>query len=263
MSSPKRVDEHRPLHDRVALVTGAASGIGKATALALSDAGATLALVDRDEAGLQDPLRETGKSGKAAYPYSFDLAETASLPSLVDQILDDLGRIDILINCAGILRQDDGILTMSLKEWNTIYEVNLKAPFVLMQCVARHMIRRGGGGRIVNVGSASAFRAVLTRAAYSSSKAALSQLSRTAAAELGLHDINVNAVAPGLTRTPIAAPIGGDAELDQAVKSGPRSNLLGRVSEPDDVAQVIVFLCLPASRQITGQTIHVSAGGVV
>jgi NAD(P)-dependent dehydrogenase (short-subunit alcohol dehydrogenase family) len=247
----------------VALVTGAASGIGRATALALAAAGASLALVDRNEAALQDAKREAERLGRPVLPYELDLAVTASLPPLVDRIVAALGRIDILINCAGILRADDRILTTSVGEWDTIYDVNLKAPFVLMQSVARHMIGRGGGGRIVNVGSASAFRAVLTRAAYSSSKAALSQLSRTAAAELGSYDINVNAVAPGLTRTAIAAPVGGAAELDEAVKSGPRANLLGRVSEPEDVAQVIVFLCLPASRQITGQTIHVSAGGVV
>ena len=129
---------------------------------------------------------------------------------------------------------------------------------LLMQEVARHMIERGEGGRIVNVSSSSAFRA-RSHVAYASSKAAIVQLSRSAAAELAPHGINVNAVAPGLTRTGMT----GDRDIDEDARSGHLSNLFGRAAEPPDVAAAIVFLCLPESRQITAQTIHTSAGLVV
>ena len=129
---------------------------------------------------------------------------------------------------------------------------------LLMQEVARHMIERGEGGRIVNVSSSSAFRA-RSHVAYASSKAAIVQLSRSAAAELAPHGINVNAVAPGLTRTGMT----GDRDIDEDARDGHLSNLFGRAAEPPDVAAAIVFLCLPESRQITAQTIHTSAGLVV
>ena len=123
------------------------------------------------------------------------------------------------------------------------------------------MIEQGDGGRIVNVSSGSAFRALPATPAYGSSKAALLSLTRMGAGELGVHSINVNAVAPGITATPMAVRALGD--LDALVSDGPMANLLHRVSTPEDVAAVIVFLCLPASRQVTGQTIHTSAGSIV
>jgi len=121
------------------------------------------------------------------------------------------------------------------------------------------MVERGKG-RIVNVTSSSAFRARFSKFAYGASKAALVQLTRSVAAELGPLGINVNAVAPGLTRTPSIAELG---DPDERMRSGPLANLFERLSEPEDVADVIVFLCSPASRQITAQTVHVSAGAVV
>ena len=123
--------------------------------------------------------------------------------------------------------------------------------------------RAGGrGGRIINLSSSSAFRARYSSVAYSTAKAALAHLTHSAAAELGPHDINVNTVVPGATRTGMTRGLGEDG-LQQAVMSGPLANLLQRPSEPEDVAHMIVFLCLPQSRQITGQTLHVSAGAVI
>jgi NAD(P)-dependent dehydrogenase (short-subunit alcohol dehydrogenase family) len=125
------------------------------------------------------------------------------------------------------------------------------------------MIASGRGGSIVNVSSSSAFRAVSSGGPYGISKAGLGALTRGAAWELGPYGINVNAVAPGLTRSAITGHAFDEEGLQQAVQSGPLANLLGRVSEPEDVANVIAFLCLPASRQITGQVIHTSAGAVI
>jgi NAD(P)-dependent dehydrogenase (short-subunit alcohol dehydrogenase family) len=132
-----------------------------------------------------------------------------------------------------------------------------------MKHVALHMINRGGGGRIVNISSSSAFRARQSLLAYASSKAGVVQLTRSAAAELGRYDINVNAIAPGITATGMTRVIGDADALQRVASAGPLENLFHRVSMPEDVAAAIVFLCLPASRQITGQTIHTSAGAVI
>jgi NAD(P)-dependent dehydrogenase (short-subunit alcohol dehydrogenase family) len=132
-----------------------------------------------------------------------------------------------------------------------------------MKHVARHMIDRGGGGRIVNLSSSSAFRARNSPMAYATSKAALVQLTRSAAAELGRYDINVNAIAPGITATGMTKGFGDAAALERVASAGPLENLFHRVSQPEDVAAAVLFLCIPASRQITGQTIHTSAGAVV
>ncbi|MBW8827030.1 MAG: SDR family oxidoreductase [Acidobacteria bacterium] len=245
----------------VSIVTGAASGIGRATALALAAEGAAVALVDRDGAALDTVAAVIGAQ---AHAITCDLADLAAVPGIVAQALERFGRVDHLVNCAGITGTAGTVLAVDLDSWDEVYAVNLKAPLLLMQHVANHMVARGGGGRIVNVSSSSAFRARLSQIAYGSSKAALVQLTRSAAAELGPHDINVNAVAPGLTKSAITARLGDDDALTALVTGdGTLANLLGRVSEPEDVAAVIVFLCAPASRQITGQTIHTSAGAVV
>jgi NAD(P)-dependent dehydrogenase (short-subunit alcohol dehydrogenase family) len=144
--------------------------------------------------------------------------------------------------------------------WNFMLAINLVAPAMLIRVAARNMVERGVSGRIVNVSSSSGFRA-LAPPCYASSKAGIAGLTRSTACELGRHDINVNCVAPGLTAT--AMTEGREFAIDDAVKSGPLANLVGRASTPEDVASAILYLCRPESRQITGQVIHTSAGLVV
>jgi len=155
------------------------------------------------------------------------------------------------------------LLEIDDENWNFVHTVNLKAPMLLMKHVARHMIDRGGSGRIINISSSSAFRARNSPMAYATSKAAIVQLTRCAAAELGRYDINVNAIAPGITATAMTRALGNAEALNGLAASGPLENLFHRVSQPEDVAAAILFLSLPGSRQITGQTIHTSAGAVV
>ena len=250
------------LRDQVAIVTGGASGIGESTVLALAGAGAAVAVLDRDAEGAQRVAGEVEQLGVSALAVPIDLADTASIPDAVAQVLAAFGRIDILINAAAITGDRGTILDMSEKNWDQVFTVNLKAPMLLMQHVALHMVERGGGGRIVNISSSSAFRAQGSPLAYGSSKAALVQLTRSAAAQLAAHDINVNAVAPGLTATPMTRFM-GDAALQRATEEGPLANLFHRVSQPRDVAETVLFLCLPGSRQITAQTLHTSAGSIV
>ena len=246
------------LAGKVALVTGGASGIGAATVAELAARGASIAVLDLDEGGA---TRVADSLEVPSLALGVDLSNTALIPGAVQQVLDAFGQIDILINCAGTGGEPGTILDLSEKAWDFVHTVNLKAPFLLIQEVARHMVERGEGGRIVNVSSSSAFRARQSPLHYSSAKAALVQVTRVAAAELGPHNINVNAVAPGITRTGMTQAMG--IGLEEAARSGALGNLFQRVSEPPDVAAAIVFLCLPESRQITAQTIHTSAGAVV
>jgi len=251
------------LSGKVAIVTGAASGIGRATVTALLGAGAIVAALDRDEGGVGEVVEEATKTGGTVFPVVADLADIGRIPDLVARVLQRCARIDILVNSAGVAGRSQTLLELDLHDWDLVHTVNLKAPLLLMKHVARHMIERGGGGRIVNISSSSAFRARNSPIAYATSKAALVQLTRCAAAELGRHDINVNAVAPGITKTGMTRAFGGDEALQRLASSGPLENLFHRVSQPGDVAAAILFLCLPASRQITGQTVHTSAGAVV
>ena len=250
-----------PLAGKVALITGGASGMGRATVLALTEAGASAAVLDRNEPGLASVTETARKAGGRALPLALDLSDLSALEPAVARVLAEFGRIDILINCAGIYSPVP-LLEMDEATWDRIHMVDLKAPMFLMQHVARHMIARGGGGRIVNVGSSAAHRARHAPPAYASAKAALGQLTRSAAAELGPHDINVNIVVPGVTISGLTESVGQEF-LQNAVSSGGMENLFHRVSEPEDVAAAILFLCLPGSRQITGQAIHTSAGNVV
>jgi NAD(P)-dependent dehydrogenase (short-subunit alcohol dehydrogenase family) len=253
----------QPLQGQVAVVTGGASGIGRATAIDLAAKGASVAILDREPAGAKAAVAEIEDSGGAATFFEVDFSDTSGIPGVVAEVLEWGGRIDILVNSAGA-SGPASLLEMTDAAWDFMLTVNLKAPVMLMKEAARHMIARGGGGRIVNLSSSAAFRAAGPNAPhYAASRAALSAVTRTAAGELGLHDINVNAVAPGLTKTPMTQGIGDDEAFERAASEGPLANLLGRPSEASDVAAVIAFLCLPESRQITAQTIHTSAGLVV
>jgi NAD(P)-dependent dehydrogenase (short-subunit alcohol dehydrogenase family) len=251
------------LAGKVALVTGGASGIGRATVLALLGAGATVAILDRDEPGVKEIVEEGRKSGGKTHPVLFDLTRTKEIGDVVAAVVRDLGRIDILINCAGVAGRTRTLLEMDEESWDFIHTVNIKAPMLLLKHVARHMVERGGGGRVVNLSSSSAFRARQSPMAYATSKAAIVQLTRCAAAELAQHNINVNAVAPGFTITGMTRALGGEETFQRAVSSGPLENLFHRPSQPEDVAAAILFLCLPASRQVNAQTIHTSAGAVI
>jgi NAD(P)-dependent dehydrogenase (short-subunit alcohol dehydrogenase family) len=251
------------LSGKVAIVTGGASGIGRATVFGLLQQGAAVAVLDRDEAGAKSAADDGRKAGGNAIVYTVDLVDTKLIPGLVERVIAQFSRIDILVNAAGVAGRFQSLVEQEESDWDFIHTVNLKAPMLMMKYVARHMIERGAGGRIVNISSSSAFRARQSPIAYASSKAGIVQLTRSAAGELGKHDINVNAIAPGITATGMTRVLGDEQALQRVASAGPLENLFRRVSMPEDVAAAIVFLCLPASRQITGQTIHTSAGAVV
>jgi NAD(P)-dependent dehydrogenase (short-subunit alcohol dehydrogenase family) len=252
------------MKQEVALVTGGANGIGKATVRAFLQSDTSVALVDIDGEALDEAAAEMDGLGPRVLPIRADLSELDQIEGIVEQVVGALGRVDFLVNSAAILGGTADLLDLQRAEWERIFRVNLTAPMLLIQAFARHAIARGGGGRIVNVTSASAFRAQHAKPAYGSAKGGLTTLTRIVAAQLGVHDINVNAVAPGITNTPAASykrDVGVEA-MRAKVSEGPQANFFKRVSEPEDVAAAIIFLCSSGSRQITGQTIHVSAGAV-
>jgi NAD(P)-dependent dehydrogenase (short-subunit alcohol dehydrogenase family) len=257
----------RELAGKTAIVTGGSSGIGRATALLLGRYGATVAILGRDQRAARAVVEELESIGAAeAFFVPVDLADPLAIAPAVQLVLERCGQVDILVNNAATRGVDapEGLtelLEIDLGDWDYVHAVNLRAPLLLIQEVGRQLIERGTGGRIVNVTSSAAFQAKRCSPHYASSKAALTSLTRTAAAALGPYGINVNAVAPGLTRTPYRqARIGADADFTRIVSEGPMENLLHAVAEPEDVAATIVFLCLPASRQITAQTLHTSGG---
>jgi NAD(P)-dependent dehydrogenase (short-subunit alcohol dehydrogenase family) len=258
-----QVGSCQQLVGQVAIVTGGASGIGRATVRALAREGATIAVVDRDGDGAAEVAEEAGQAGVDARPFAVDLAEAPAVLSLVESVLLQFGRIDLLVNSAGTSGGRHSSLDFTEDTFNEVFAVNVRAAFLLVREVGNHMVRRGGGGRIVSLSSSAAFRAQLSPAVYAASKAAICGLTRAAAADLGPYEINVNAVAPGMTKTPMTAGIGDDEAYNAIVSSGPLENLLHRPSEAEDVAAVILFLCLPASRQLTGQILHTSAGLVI
>lgn len=256
------MSDHAPFAGKVALITGGASGMGRSTAEMLAAEGAKVALLDRDETGLKDAVAAIGADRALALPA--DLTQSDTLDVAVARALEQFGRIDILLNVAGYRDQKDALDVVDSEVWARTFAINCTGPARLIQKVGEAMIAQGGGGKIVNVSSSSGFRAMGNPpAAYSCAKAAIAQLTRVAAASLGPHDINVNTVVPGPTLTAMAERAGMSEKLAEIVKSGPMQNLLGRVSMPEDVAALIRFLCLPDSRQMTGQTLHVSAGNIV
>ncbi|MDX2224021.1 MAG: SDR family oxidoreductase [Rhodospirillaceae bacterium] len=257
------------LAGKIALITGAGDGIGRACALQLAAHGAVIAAADRDPTAAEATAAlvralPPAEDKRAARAFGVDLAAAGAIADLVDQVVDALGGVDILVNASSeagrtrdVLEDDDDA------DWARMQLVNLTIPRRLIRAAGRRMVAQGRGGRIVSISSSSASRAVGTRLAYGVAKAGLEALTRIAAAQLAKHDINVNAVAPGVTATPLQKGLRDEAGMQAAVSAGPLENFFHRVSTPDDVAAAVAFLVLPGSRQVTGQVIHTSAGVVV
>lgn len=244
---------------KTALITGAASGMGRATAEMLAADGAEVALLDRDAKGLKSVATSIGLD--RAEKLVADLSNIDEIDTAVQRALERFGKVDFLLNIAGYRHPVDTTDEVDANVWEKTYAINVIGPARLMQKCAEAMIKKGEGGRIVNVSSSSAFRATgVIPYGYACSKAAVNQMTRAAAGAYGRYNINVNTVVPGATLTALAERQGVADKLEEMCKEGPMANLLGRVSLPEDVAGLIRFLCLPESRQITGQTLHVSAG---
>lgn len=244
---------------RIALVTGGASGIGRAIAEGFAESGATVVILDRNaEAAAEVIDAQTARDRTVVFEKT-DLRDATAIPAVVDRVLKKLGRIDFLVNAAGVIEYVE-LMDVTPEGWDMVMDINVKAAVFLTQAVAKHMIGRGDGGRIVNIASGYAVMPG-PPVAYSCSKAALAHLSRVSARTLGPHDINVNTVAPGITRTPMVVNRVASA-FNQTEGGVTSNNMLGRVSEPEDVAGMVLFLCAPESRQITAQLVYTGGGAL-
>lgn len=248
----------------VALVTGGASGIGFAFVRQLLEAGGKVAIVDINKTALSSAKNALAEYPDAVELIELDLTDHAAVKPMVAGVIQRFGRIDILVNSAAAMGGTYDIFEVDASAMARAAHLNVATPLLLIQEFARHVQSRAGGGKIVNVSSGSAFRAQKTRLAYGASKAGLNALTRIAAAQLGALDINVNAVAPGVTDTPSGTVSQSDpAVLKEKLSVGPHANFMQRVSSPEEIAATMLFLCTPGARQITGQVIHVSAGNIV
>ena len=245
------------LTGKVALVTGAARGLGHAISVALADAGADVALGLRD-VGTGNELADSIRGmGRKALPLQMNVMNLAEAYAAIDQAIDEFGRIDILVNNVGG-GTEGPVEDFPESEFDQTINLNVKATFFIAQRVARHMIQRGEGGRIVNMGSQAGFVALPGEAIYCLSKAAVTHMTRCMAVEWGKHNITVNCVAPTFIATPGTEPALSNAEF--RADTIERIAALHRIGRPVEVAGAVVFLASPAASLITGHTMLIDGG---
>jgi 3-oxoacyl-[acyl-carrier protein] reductase len=243
--------------NQIAVVTGAGRGIGHAIAVRLAKEGARVASVSRTETNARKTADEINVSRPdAAKAYAVDVADQAAVQKAAAQILEDFGRVDILVNNAGVTR--DGLsMRMSIDDWDTVLNTNLKGAFTFTQALMRPMIKQRSG-RIINISSIAGLTGNAGQANYSASKAGLIGLTKTLARELASRGITVNAVAPGLIETDMTTVL--SEEIRQSIL---QKVPLGKLGEPEDIAGAVAYLASPEAKYITGQVLTVDGGMVM
>jgi len=240
------------LNGRVAIVTGAGSPFGRAVTLALSQAGASIAAVSRDDETTESTIEEITRSGGRAIALRADVTSETEVQTVVSETMAAFNRIDILVNGEDV---DFGkpLIETSLDEWRRVFDINVTSVFLCCRAVAPIMIGQGKG-KIINISSTLALRAVINGTAYCASKGAISQLTQALALELGPNQISINAVAPGWFAD---GPVDPLEDLKQPfVRMIPQ----GRRGQPEEIAGLIVYLASEAGNYTTGQTILVDGG---
>jgi len=242
------------LDNKVALVTGSAGGIGQAIAIALAQAGATVAAHGRSQPD-ETVAAIAGAAGKAT-GFAADLSDTAAPDALFKEVLANFGRVDILINNAGTILREDAI-NVPLADWLKVIQINETAVFQLSQLAGRDMIGRGAPGKIVNIASLLSFQGGIRVPAYAAAKGAVAQITKALANEWAAKGIQVNAIAPGYIATTNTAPLRADPVRSRQILERIPT---GRWGEPTDIAGTAVFLASPAANYITGHVLVVDGG---
>jgi len=246
------------MKNKIAIITGASSGIGRATALKFAAENAKVALVARSAGKLQELANTIQADGGQAVAIPADLMQAAEAERVVQETVAAWGGIDVLVNAAGILVGGD-IESTPLADWEAMMNINARAPFLLMQAAMPHLIERRGN--VVNVSSVTGVRAFPGVLAYCSSKAALDQLSHCAALEVAAKGVRINAVNPGVVRTMLHRAGGMDEEKYAAfVEHSKSTHPLGRVGRPEEIADLIFFLASPQANWITGVSYSIDGG---
>ena len=245
------------LKDRVAIVTGAARGIGKAIATTFLREGAKVVIIDSDKERLEVLKKEMGKENKGAIITSCDITKSSEVNGMVDRVYNASGRIDILVNNAGIIRRGT-IETVTEEDWDRVIEVNLKGTFNCCKAVAGIM-KQQGYGKIINVSSIAGKMGDITSApGYGPSKAGVDALTKTLARQLAPYGINVNAVSPHAIETEMSAQW-SEERRKEIIASIP----LGRLGKPEDVAEAVLFLASDDASFITGEILDVNGGALM
>ncbi len=245
------------LKERVAIVTGASRGLGRAIALGLGSAGAKVVVnYAGSTAKAEDVVAEITAAGGQAIAVQADVSLQSDVARLVEHTVQTFGRVDILVNNAGITR-DNLILRMKEDDWDTVLNTNLKAMFLTTKAVSKLMLKQRGG-KIINLTSVVGLTGNAGQANYAAAKAGVIGFTKSMAKELGSRSITVNAVAPGFMQTDMTVSLG------EEVRSAMLASIpLGRPGLPQDVAEVVVFLASDGANYITGQTINVDGGMVM
>lgn len=253
------------LDNQIAIVTGAGQGIGKASAVAMASAGADVVAVDIDGAKAAAAAEEIKGLGRRSLAIKADLGDLTEIDRMVSETVAAFGRIDTLVNNAGVTRKA-GIMELTEADWDRIHRVNAKGVFFAMQRVAREMIPRRSG-RIINMASvAGKGYKDTSNAVYAGSKGAVIAMTRVAAHQLAPHNINVNAVCPGLVMTALVADLmrtqahKDGISIEEMERRAVASIPIKRGNSPEDIAAMVVFLASPGARNITGQSYNVDGG---
>ena len=257
------------LNDKVALVTGAARGMGRAIAIRLANEGARVVATDINGRMVEQTTIDIRELGHDAIAVEADIGDVEDIDRVVVEALNAFGRIDILVNNAGVTRHAD-IMDLTVEDWDRIHRVNARGAFFCLQRAAREMIDSGRGGRIINIASiAGKGYSGTSNAAYAASKGAVLAMTQIAAHQLGGYDINVNAICPGRTLTEMSRTTAVQRSQDLGISldelEEQRNAIIpiGRANEPEDIAEMAAFLAGPGSRNITGQAFNVDGGLVM
>ncbi len=242
----------------VAVVTGGARGIGRATAWSLADAGARVVIADLDVAASGEVVAEVAERRGEIWAHRADIAREDSVDALFDEVVRREGRIDVLVNNAGIAIRRPAV-DLALADWEKVVAVNMTGVFLCARAAARHMIAGGRGGAVVNVASIMGLSGggLYPNISYQTSKGAVVNMTRALAIEWAPHGIRVNAVAPTYVRTQLTAPLFEDPAMAARIEA---MTPLKRLAEPADVAAAICFLASPAAAMITGHVLPIDGG---
>ncbi len=245
------------LTGKVAIVSGASRGIGEAIARSFAAAGARLVLGSRQQAAVQQVADALAVSGAEVLAVGAHVGDTEQCHRLVAQAVERFGQVDVLVNCAGTNPFFGPLVSVDPGAYQKTFDVNLRGAVELSRAFAQHVIARDGAGSIVSVSSVAGLRAAPLQGVYGMTKAALISLTQTLAFELGPSKIRVNALAPGLVETRLAAAITSSEALVQRVLE---RTALGRIGRPEEIAPAALFLASDAASFITGQTLAVDGG---
>jgi NAD(P)-dependent dehydrogenase (short-subunit alcohol dehydrogenase family) len=268
MQSIERTTADRPLRElldlsgRVAIVTGAAMGIGQGIAFRLAQAGADVVVADRDTDAAETTAKQITERGGRAMVVHADISRVVDAQAMVQAAVDAYGRVDILVNNAGIFPFAPA-LELTEQTWDRVLDVNVKGAFFSAQAAAKQMVQAGNGGRIVNIASIDALHPTGRLVHYDSSKSGVAMMTKSLAKEFGQYSITVNAVAPRSIATPGASATTGatqEVDMEEMMAAFLARIPLGRTGQPDDIAMAVLFLASDAASYVTGSLLVVDGG---